>query len=310
MDGEPVEPREPGAVGDAHSGERNPSRSKRRADDPRACCGRATWRRGRAELLQHHLGREVVALAVQLAHDRRQRLGEVEHDGERSRRSRPRPRPAGHGDPAPLEGVDVGASGSHGRTVDARESHACHGQSRDRPRLDPEVARLPPEPVAPSVEVRVVAEYASRDAPDTGGCELAREPVEVGAIERRVAEADEPEVSPPDAARARPGADDLGTEAMAWAEHAERCERDGKLLGRGRKERASRVRRVDGLPRPEIHGDRRCVSRVDPRSAERVRERGFEVTRCGSRRRSGSAGEGDRDECRDEGGRPSHECTV
>ena len=73
--------------------------------------------------------------------------------------------------------------------------------------------------------------------------------------ERRIAESDEPEVAVPDVPRPRSGAHDLGAKPVAGAEYAEGGERHRELLGRGRKERETRVRRVHGLAGPEVDGD-------------------------------------------------------
>ena len=153
----------------------------------------------------------------------------------------------------------VGAGGGDRRAVHAGEPRARDRERRERPRLDPEVARLPAEPVAPRVEVRVVAEHTPRDPPDPGGRELAREPVEVAAVERRVAVADEPEVPVPDATRSRARRRRPRYGSGSGGRAPQRRERDRELLGRGRKERAVGVRRVDGRARPEIDRDRRRV---------------------------------------------------
>ena len=97
--------------------------------------------------------------------------------------------------PRRCERVRERASGGGGRAVRAGERETGDRERRQRPRLDAEVGRLPAGRVAARVEVRVVAEHAACDAPDPRRGELAREAVEVCASERRIAEADEPEVA-------------------------------------------------------------------------------------------------------------------
>ena len=66
--GEAIEPREPRAVRDAHAGQWHAGGAELGADDTRACGRRSSTRDRRAQLLEHHLGGEVVALPVEPTH--------------------------------------------------------------------------------------------------------------------------------------------------------------------------------------------------------------------------------------------------
>ena len=262
-------------------------------------------RRGRAELLEHHLGDEVVALAVHAA-GRSSTSGsrEVEGDRERVGRSTARARPA-----------------ARRRSRAARAPPCRRGRpprpSRSRPELR---RRRPRAPTAASTRSRgrTASSRARRAArrsacrrrtrdPRCAGCPVA---ANLRASRSRSARSsvgspkpDEPEVAVPDAARARRRADDLGPEAdsAGRARAAPRTRPASFSADAGRSERAG-VRRVDASAR---RGDRRRSPplRRDRCPGARARRRAWlEVARAAARRRRGSAGDGRGDERRDEGG--------
>ena len=91
--GQPVEAREPGAVGDPHAGDRHAGlRERRRARRRAPAAVEPRARDGRAELLQEHLGDEVVALAVHVLDERRRAARERSNaSGSASAGARPAP---------------------------------------------------------------------------------------------------------------------------------------------------------------------------------------------------------------------------
>ena len=240
---------------------------------------------GRPELLQHHLGDEVVAVRVHPPDDPRQLLREVEGDGEGLGGCSARAGASADDDASLLQSFRERASSGSGRAVRAGERKAGDRERRQRWRLDAEVRELPAEPVASRVEVRVVPEDATRDAPNPRRRESPGHAVEVRSPERGVAVADEAEVAVPDAPRTRADADDLRAEPEVRPENPERRERNRELLGRGREERAGDVLPVHRLARPQVEGDRRGPVRGHARRAKCLLERAVEPGRCrGSRR--------------------------
>ena len=93
---EPIEAREPGAVGDSDAAERNRGGGEGRSHDSRARRRRALVSVERSELLEHQLGREVVALAAHEADDCGEWLREI--SGERKALGRERADASGSAD--------------------------------------------------------------------------------------------------------------------------------------------------------------------------------------------------------------------
>ena len=157
---------------------------------------------GRAELLQQHLGGEVVALAVHVpergstsgSERSKAIVSDVRRCTTSSGASRSRRFRAARERPRRREQ-------RRRRAVGADELHAGDGERGERPRLDTEVGRLPPGRVPARVEVRVVAEHAAGDPPDARWPRSRARAGRGRRGERRIAEADEPEVAAPDSSR-------------------------------------------------------------------------------------------------------------
>src|SRR5438093_646971 len=93
------------------------------------------------------------------------------------------------------------------------------------------VARTTLAPAAVEAGSATVAPSCFRIISATKLSESAGEAVEVGAVERRVAVADEEEVAAPRPSGAGPLADELRAEPEARPQYMQRGERDGELLG-------------------------------------------------------------------------------
>ncbi len=127
--GEAVEGREAGAVDDSHARGRDAGRRHRRHHEPRAGGGRAVPAVERSELLEDHLGGEVVAVRVHRADDRAERGRAV--DGERLDGVRRGPEPRRAGDPdAP--GDELGCGGAGRRAAEAPSGDPIRGRARRR----------------------------------------------------------------------------------------------------------------------------------------------------------------------------------
>src|SRR5581483_1261500 len=197
--GEPVEQREPGAVDQADAAHRHARLLQQPADDADAGGGRAAAGLHRAELLDEHLGHEVVAHAIHPLHDARDRR-RVD-GGERRRRfrrvsvrgaARDADAHARQGAAKLLRGGErrVGGGG-------AADPAAVDDERRERRRLDDVEGRLPAECRPARVEPRLVGEDAPGDGRDSGRADLTGEVDEVGARQRRVAVSLENEVALP-----------------------------------------------------------------------------------------------------------------
>ena len=130
--GQAIEARQPGAVGDPHTGQRDSGSRELGSDDARPGRGRATRGDRRAELLQQQLRGEVVALAVHELEEDGEPLREVERDRERLLGRATGACPAGDGDPAPGERIRERARGGDRRAVDPRQRQACDRERRER----------------------------------------------------------------------------------------------------------------------------------------------------------------------------------
>jgi hypothetical protein len=269
----------------------------------------------RPQLLQQHLGDEVVAVPAHLADDSGERLGDVR--GERQGRRRchqDAPRALLDGDPGgderPPEGERRGRGGTDRglRAVPA----AVGDQGRERRALADQIRGLPARPRAARVVVALVREDGAADALDAGGAHLAREDREIAGAQRRVAVPLQDEVAVPDtrALVEAPEPEDVGAEAIARPEQGQRRVGDRKLLVRGRQQRELLVAGEDDAARGKVDGERGGLALVDVRHRERLREPGRQrhpLLRAG---RPGGERRGDQqqwDECGKKMSRPAHE---
>ena len=204
--GDAVEPREPGAVGDAHACERDagPGAASSARLWPRPPSSRA--RRSSRRAPSSTISATKLSLSAFIS-------GRMFASSGRGRTrwatasvgARPAPaRPVTAMPRASSASVRARAAAA-AEPFDAGERESGDGQRRQRSRLDPEVGRLPAEGVASRVEVGVVAEHATRDPPDPGrGERAARAGSRSTRVSVGIAVPDEPEVAVPDTSRSRP----------------------------------------------------------------------------------------------------------
>ena len=300
--GQPVEERQSRAVDEADTRERDAGLREQARDDADAGCRRAPAGLHGAELLDEHLGREVVAHAVHPVHDRgeRRRVDRPERHGvvagravggARPRRGRLRAR-------APSEELRSGECRVVRRV--AADAAAVDDERRERRRLVDVERGLPARRRATRVEPRLVAEHAPGDARDPVGPHLPCERGQIGGRERRVAVALQDEIPLPGRAERLPVAEDVRLDREAGPERRERRVGDGELLVRGGKERQRRVAGVHGGAGGEVEGHRSGRGEAHVRDAERALER-----RLQGRLRGGGGHEDAREE-RGGGGADSH----
>src|SRR5581483_11719065 len=297
--------RQAGTVGDLHAVQRDAGIRERLADDGGAGGGRSGVGELGAELLEQHLGAEVVALAI--------------HDGDDVRQCRRIHLPELNGGGACTS--DAHGSGLHPHcakqaaerpSVCERGSHrdvvvvqrSVDDERRQRRALEDEVARLPAGRRPPAVEPALVAEQPAVEAPDAGGGHLRRKAGEACARQRRIAEALEEEIAVPGRPCSHALREDDRLEPVVGAELAERGKGEGELLVRRRIKREVRVTREHDAARAEVDCDGRGRGRGVAADGESVREPGRErERRCG--RRSTERRGDDEDE-----GRPAHALLV
>ena len=214
----------PDAVDDPDAGERDPGVPQGLVHDGRAGAGRALAAVDGAEVLEEHLGAEVVALAVDGAQEVLQRGRQVPREHGVLRRGASRDGRAGHRDArAPQCVAEEHGGGERGRLRGPpSELRAVDDQRRERRRLADEVARLPAGRRAARVVEGLVADDPSLDAPDPLRPHLRREPRERRRAQGRVAGALEHDVAAPRRAVQPAGAE----------RHASRSGRPGRG-GRG-----------------------------------------------------------------------------
>jgi hypothetical protein len=288
---EPVERREPRAIGETHARERDAVGLERLAHDARAGpCGAAGAEPG-AELLQEQLRREVVAHSSDAADERCERLREVLREGERVGRRAAHAGRLRDADARPLERLPEERGGRERRR--ARHAAAVHGalgdERRERRALDGGVRRLPARARADTVVPRLVGEHGAGHEADPPGAHLPREVVEVGDRERRVAEPLQDERAAPGRPLEAPDAAHLGAQAVGRPEPAQRRVDDGHLRRRGGEERQRRVAGEDDLAGAQVDRERGAAARVEGRRRERCLEppdelRGRVAARGGIRR--------------------------
>ena len=239
------------------------------------------------ELLEEHLGVEVVALVVHAA-DRPARAGRRRRRRARSRRRGrdAEPGPAGDRDAAADERLAEGARREQRRRERRPAAGAVDDERRERRRLAADEVRLPAGGPALRVVERLVAEDPPGHRADATAADRRGEAIEIRRRERRVAEALEHEIPVPGRARAGADAVDLGVEAVAGAERASaRPTRRGSSrstparpgatgCGRRGRHRSSRRRRARRSAPSESDGD-----------VERLRQLRLQRRRPGRRRR-------------------------
>ena len=255
---QPVEAGKPGAVDDPHARSRDLLFREHLVDDLGARGGRPLEPQPGAELLEDHLGREVVALVVHEAQDEVERHGldrgqwnrvGLGHAGQRTARDR---------DPRPQERLSEGQSGRE-RGLAGQISliaPAVDDERRQSRRLGEEEVRLPARPGPPRVEERLVADDVPAHAPDPLRAELRRQREQVERRQRRVAVALEDDVAAPERAVELPLAEDVRREAIARPEGQERGVRDCELLVRSGDQRQAQVVRIELLATRQVDGER------------------------------------------------------
>ena len=186
--------REPGAVDDLRG---QAEGAELGAHDADARGGRARAGELGAEVLDQHLGQEVVGGDVGQADEVAHRRGG--HGGQVLRLGRRGSRAAAPLDADAVAAQDLGelARGLGGGPTVLGEA-AIEGQRAQDPADVAVVGAAGVEGAAQEVEARLVAEDRSVDAQDPGGADRAREALQVVAAERRVAAAAQVEVAAPD----------------------------------------------------------------------------------------------------------------
>ncbi len=283
--GQPVQAREPGAVGDPDSVQRHPVLGQDVADDERSGSRRPTAGLERSEMLEQDLGREVVALVVHVAQDAREGRREQGRDRKRLRVDARR---AGAGGPDDAHaGLGESLAEQKGGRVsrcarDASEvAPPVDGQRRERGRLVDEEVRLPARTDPERVEVRLVSDDPARDEADACTTDLRGEPPQPERRQRRIAEALQHEVAVPLGPVLLPDAEHLCLDSVGGSERHEGRIRDGELLVRRRDERQGRIARVDHASRRQLDRDRRRTR--DARRVQRTCELGRERVRASRR---------------------------
>ena len=191
----------------------------------------------RPEVLEQHLGGEVVAVAVHRPDDHGERLRAVGREDGRGRRSPPEPRAPGDRRSAGDERVAESPCREQRRRERRPAPRAVDDEGREGRRLAADEVRLPPGAAAPPIERGLVSADPAGDARDAGRAERGSQVADVGGRERGVAVAAEEEVAFPDRADALPRAEHAGREPVAGAETGQRGPRDGELLVRRRMDR-------------------------------------------------------------------------
>ena len=233
-------------------------------DDADARGGRAGAAELGAEVLEQHLGQEVVGRDVgqadEVAHRRRGDGGQLLRLGRRGARAA-----------APLDADAVGRAGPS-RTAPrpaaagrpSFEKPAVEGQRAQDAADVAVVGAAGVEGAAQEVEARLVAEDRPVDAQDPGRADRARQALQVVAAERRVAAAAQVEVAAPDAVGVEePSPGDRGGQRRVGPEAHQGGGRRVELLHRG-----GRARRV-GLWRRTACAGCRDRARRRPRSRPR-----------------------------------------
>ncbi len=169
--GQPVEPGEPGAVGQPNPGERHARLAERGADHTRPGGRRPDAGVGRSELLDEHLGRVVVALAAHEPDDVRQRLGDIAREGQPGGREHAGAGSAADPDARRLERLSQqrprGERGARGRA--AAVPAAIDGEGGERRRLVDVEARPPAGRRPACVEPGLVRNHSAVDASNPPG---------------------------------------------------------------------------------------------------------------------------------------------
>ncbi len=246
-----------------------------RASDLGPCGGRARLSEDGAELFEHELGREVVALDVHAPQDLR----------ERRRPARGQRPAAGVG--ALRRPVHANACPRERLTEERRGSEsAVHSRDRERGqclRLAGDVSGLPARAAPAPVEPRLVGDEASGHVADPGVADALGEPGKPGPVERRVTAAPQDKAARPDAARPEPALPQRrGLHPERRAEPLQSRVRDDQLLVRGGEQGVARAVRVDdpagrqidrerGRPRPGEAGQRCLETRTERRRGGRLR---------------------------------------
>ena len=139
----------------------DPGVAHRGDHEPAAACRRARLPRRGGELLEEHLGVEVVALVVHVANHQRERVGDVGGERHGGPRRDPEPGPPADRDAVADESVAKGACGEQGRRERGPAARAVDDERRERWRLAAGEVRLP----AGSAALRVVERLVATDPP-------------------------------------------------------------------------------------------------------------------------------------------------
>jgi hypothetical protein len=203
----------------------------------------------RPELLQQELRREVVALLVHEADDRR----EWRRLDLRDRRREVVDAAELHGpvgdDAGGAQGIPKCRRGRERRRAGDVAARACAVDDERRQRrgfLDVE-ARFPAGDRPPRVEVRLVADDRAGDAPDPVAAHLRRERAQPRRGECRITAAPEHERAAEGGAVEDALAEDVGFDPVRRAERLERGEGERELLVRCRRQGPRGVLRVEQL---------------------------------------------------------------
>jgi len=254
----------------------DPSAFAKLVDDDRGARGRRPARPVEGtELLEQHLGGEVVALPVHELDDPRERGRLDPRQGYRARRRPADRHPAGRDAVLAQDLAEPSGGGDGGTRGDVFVvDTAVDDERRERRALVDVERRLPAGRDAPPVEPALVADDPSVDALEALAFQRNGESREPVRGEGRIAVALQVDVALPGLADELAAAEYLGREPVRRPQSAKRCERDRQLLVRGRLERRVRIALEDDRAGRQVDRDRSGVGGREWRHLERVGEAG------------------------------------